>query len=226
MAATDSGANRDKYCGGKKRGPEGGTCTRPAGWGSPHPGIGRCKLHGGNAPSSVIAAERIQVAELAARYSTPRDVHPLQGVMEQYHRLAGQIAWLEARVNATDEGELFWGVESETDKPGGPDGGGGLEVKRKAGPNAYVEQLDKVGAQFAKLGVEIIRIGLETAGDAMASKFAGRLQVMLAELVAELAALAVEQPGVDLAPVFQSRMVAKVAAFAGARPGSVGGVAA
>lgn len=226
MAATESGADRDRFCGGKKRSVEGGNCTRPAGWGTSHVGIGRCKLHGGGSPSHVAAAERIQVEQLAARYSTPRDVHPLQGVLEQYHRLAGQIAWLEAKVNELPEGELFWGVESETDKPGGPDGGGGLETKRKAGPNAYVEQLDRVGVQFAKLGVEIIRIGLETAGDAMASKFAARLQVMLAELVAELAALAVERPGVDLSAQFQARMVAKVAAFAGVKPDAIEGAAA
>jgi hypothetical protein len=29
-------------CGGGTR--AGGTCTQPAGWGTPHPGVGRCKL--------------------------------------------------------------------------------------------------------------------------------------------------------------------------------------
>lgn len=36
-----------RYCGAKKRQGE-GTCKRPAGWGTEHPGTGRCKLHGGN----------------------------------------------------------------------------------------------------------------------------------------------------------------------------------
>lgn len=35
-------------CGAKKR--KGGICTRPAGWGTEHPGEGRCKLHSGSSP--------------------------------------------------------------------------------------------------------------------------------------------------------------------------------
>jgi len=37
------------YCGARKRQPNflGETCRRPAGWGTWHPTIGRCKLHGG-----------------------------------------------------------------------------------------------------------------------------------------------------------------------------------
>jgi hypothetical protein len=38
-----------KYCGARKRQPSfpGETCKRPAGWGTWHPAVGRCKLHGG-----------------------------------------------------------------------------------------------------------------------------------------------------------------------------------
>lgn len=40
-----------KYCGAKTR--SGGKCKRPAGWGTEHPGDGRCKLHGGASPRGV-----------------------------------------------------------------------------------------------------------------------------------------------------------------------------
>lgn len=36
-----------EYCGARTR--AGSPCRRPAGWGTAHPGEGRCKLHGGNA---------------------------------------------------------------------------------------------------------------------------------------------------------------------------------
>jgi hypothetical protein len=41
--------SRGRYCGARKRQPThpGETCRRPAGWGTWHPGVGRCKLHGG-----------------------------------------------------------------------------------------------------------------------------------------------------------------------------------
>jgi hypothetical protein len=211
-------------CGAKKRREE-GFCTWAAGQGTDHLGRGPCERHGGNLPSHKIHAERVGIAELAARYSTPRDVHPLQGVLEQYHRYAGQVSWLEAEVNALPKEALFWGVESETDRSGG-EGGGSSETKRKAAPHPKVEQFDKVQREYARLGVEIIRIGLETAGDALASKFAARLQQMLDELMTECAVLAMESPGADLGALFRARMVAKVAAFAGAQPKTVEGVAA
>ena len=52
-------------CGGKKH-QGGGTCTRPAGWGTDHPGYGRCKLHGGCVPSGRKAALDAAGAELEA----------------------------------------------------------------------------------------------------------------------------------------------------------------
>lgn len=35
---------------GARRKKDGNPCTRPAGWGTYHPGIGKCKLHGGSTP--------------------------------------------------------------------------------------------------------------------------------------------------------------------------------
>jgi hypothetical protein len=223
-------------CGARRKDGSGGTCRRGAGAGTDHPGVGPCSLHLGSTRNHRIAAERAQLADLAERYSVPRQVHPLDGVMEQYHRYAGQVAYLERRVNELGEDDLFWGVESETDRRNPDEAQDGdrlrtvsaaeFERKSKAGANAKLEQFDKVQAQYAKLGVEIVRIGLETAGDAMASKFAAKLQVMLGELMAECAALAEAQGAAGLADAFRARMVSKVAAFAGADPKVIEGVAA
>ncbi len=45
MLENESQAHDKKYCGAKNR--AGNPCKRPAGWGTKHPGEGRCKLHGG-----------------------------------------------------------------------------------------------------------------------------------------------------------------------------------
>ena len=47
-----SGPHERPLCGARKRQPRypGETCARPAGWGTEHPGFGRCKLHGGATP--------------------------------------------------------------------------------------------------------------------------------------------------------------------------------
>jgi hypothetical protein len=86
------------YCGGKLHKRD-GTCTRPAGWGTEHQGFGRCKLHGGNAPSGRIAgAEQQARAELARL-----DVAPVDNPLTELAKVAGQVvAWkdvLAAKVN-------------------------------------------------------------------------------------------------------------------------------
>lgn len=44
-------------CGGKTRGTrKGGECQQPAGWGTSHPGYGRCKLHGGSTQTQTAKA--------------------------------------------------------------------------------------------------------------------------------------------------------------------------
>jgi len=48
-------------CGATTR--NGGPCGQAAGWGTPHPGTGRCKLHGGAAPNAIRAAEVEQARE-------------------------------------------------------------------------------------------------------------------------------------------------------------------
>jgi hypothetical protein len=44
-----------RYCGAAKRQGD-GTCSRPAGWGTGHPGYGTCKLHLGSTRRHVAAA--------------------------------------------------------------------------------------------------------------------------------------------------------------------------
>lgn len=59
---------RDK-CGAKTR--SGGFCKQRAGWGTDHPGLGRCKLHGGKSPikhGRYSLVHRAALAEKAARF--------------------------------------------------------------------------------------------------------------------------------------------------------------
>ncbi|HMJ03254.1 MAG TPA: hypothetical protein VK506_09945 [Conexibacter sp.] len=58
---TSKAGRRGEYtgpiCGGKTRGTrKGGECQQPAGWGTTHPGYGRCKLHGGSTQTQTVKA--------------------------------------------------------------------------------------------------------------------------------------------------------------------------
>src|SRR3990172_7648888 len=43
-------------------------CTRPAGWGTDHPGVGRCKLHGGSSP-------KYMLTPLMQEWANPETIH-------------------------------------------------------------------------------------------------------------------------------------------------------
>lgn len=78
------------------------TCTQTAGWGTEHVGFGTCKLHGGNTPSHIAAAERERVeAQLAAAqktYGLPLDVEPGEALLGLVRTAAGICAWLGMQV--------------------------------------------------------------------------------------------------------------------------------
>jgi hypothetical protein len=73
-------------------------CTRPAGWGTPHPGEGRCKLHGGSTPTGIAS-----VYLKSGRYSRDLPTRLLSTYQEALADpnapdLADEIALMDARL--------------------------------------------------------------------------------------------------------------------------------
>lgn len=90
-------------CGGKKK-QGGGTCTQRAGWGTDHPGVGRCKLHGGCTPNQVAAAERQRAEAQASRVLVELGVGPVRDPFAALLELAGRVlAWQEATARLVNE---------------------------------------------------------------------------------------------------------------------------
>jgi hypothetical protein len=85
-------------CGANKRG--GGTCQKAAGWGTEHPGIGRCKFHLGNAPNHVKAAASEELRTLLGK---PVDVHPLDAIIMCIKIRAGEVQWLSLKMEELNE---------------------------------------------------------------------------------------------------------------------------
>lgn len=158
----DPAPNQDhesERCGGKLRGERPGTCRRPAGAGTNHVGIGRCKLHGGATRNHNINAQKILVQRTANAYGIPRHIDPADGLIEEYWRTAGIVAGLEAKVRSIPEDELIWGVTETTTSEDG------VTRKSKAVPNIWLKLFNEERDRFAKLGVEIVRLGLEARRD-------------------------------------------------------------
>lgn len=111
--ASDPGHDNGKpKCGSTNR--AGNPCARPAGWGTPHPGIGRCKLHGGSTPSHTAAAKNALARSTVQRLGLPREVEPQAALLEELHRSAGAVAWLDVVVGELDLEEMVWGQTRAT----------------------------------------------------------------------------------------------------------------
>ena len=104
-----------RYCGGKKKQGE-GTCTRPAGWGTDHAGAGRCKLHGGCAPSGNKAGQ-LALVERGARELFGKiapEIIPVDNPLAAYAQFTGEVmAWKQLMASLLEDLRTV-GYESES----------------------------------------------------------------------------------------------------------------
>lgn len=125
--------------------------------------------HGGGAPQvRAAAAARLAEAEARAAVATfggPREVDPGTALLEEVHRTAGHVAWLASVVAELGKEDVVWGVTEETDRPAvysqdGDQVGGGLEVKRRAAPNAWVVLYQQERQHLARVAKAAIDAGV------------------------------------------------------------------
>lgn len=88
----------DIHCGAQKANDPGSHCTRPAGWGTDHPSIGRCKWHGGATPSHNVAAERELLIRDCKVLGLPLDITPEQALLDAVKEAAGNVRFYRAMV--------------------------------------------------------------------------------------------------------------------------------
>jgi hypothetical protein len=85
----------------------GGQCRRPAGWGTPHPGVGSCKMHFGNSANGITAAAREELdRDLRGLLAKLGEPEPVENPLLRLRTLAGEIdQWLDvcrAKVRTLD----------------------------------------------------------------------------------------------------------------------------
>ncbi len=98
-------------CGARKVrriGPDGvpvdqGECKMPAGYGTPHLGVGRCHAHAGNSTRELARGAWLMGHALARELN----VTPWEALLTEVRRSAGEVAWLDAKVgSATSDADL------------------------------------------------------------------------------------------------------------------------
>lgn len=168
-----------RYCGARKRQGE-GTCTQAAGWGTDHPGIGACKLHGGSMQNHKTAAVTTQARRDVVLFGARRDIHPADALLELVQWTAGEVEYWRHRVKQLDEHELTWGVTRV--KEGGDDRGTTQEAKPNVAYSMLVDasnRLERYSASALKAGVDERRVRL---AEAQGTLLHGVLVAVLGEL--------------------------------------------
>lgn len=121
-----------------------------------------------------------EIEQSASIFGIARHIDPQQGLIEAYWRSAGIVSELEKRCAALDEQDVFFGVisdrteiERSVDVDGNPirdDAGVELftqkqKITRGARPHVLVRLFNEERDRFEKLGLEIMKLGLEVMRD-------------------------------------------------------------
>lgn len=89
-----------RHCGARTRG--GAKCKRPAGWGTDHPGTGKCKNHGGSSPSGKKAAAKQELQDFMGAAAPLMDVDPIEALLYAVRRASGVAAYCRHRTTLVE----------------------------------------------------------------------------------------------------------------------------
>lgn len=104
-AATQSG-----LCGAERH--SGGSCRRPAGWGTGHLGVGRCKNHAGSTPSHELHGALELARRRAVVMGRPIDAEPHEAILECIRIAAGEVKYASDQIAELEEAELVGPVQT------------------------------------------------------------------------------------------------------------------
>jgi hypothetical protein len=79
-------------------------CQQWKGFRTSHPGIGSCWVHGGATANHQVAADRAMVEQRMRTFGNPIEKDPLNALLEEVHRSAGHVAWLQDLVGELEHG--------------------------------------------------------------------------------------------------------------------------
>jgi len=105
MGHTSEQRDMNEMCGANKK--NGESCRAFAGQGTSHPGIGRCKFHGGSTASHEKAALKREVQRKMVMMGEPdANVTALQALLQELWASTGHVAWLRQQLAGMEKDEL------------------------------------------------------------------------------------------------------------------------
>jgi hypothetical protein len=102
MGHTPEQRSGNALCNSRKK--DGSTCRAFAGQGTDHPGVGRCKFHGGSTPNGRKNAASIEARAKMVQLGAPIDgIKPHEALLGVLRATAGHVAWLHQEIATLDD---------------------------------------------------------------------------------------------------------------------------
>lgn len=170
--------------------PAGAPCERPAGWGTEHPGIGRCKFHGGATKNATKQAALTEAVNYVLDIMGPAiDVDPMEALIWCVRIAAGEVAYATRRISELEDDEALVNPEEKTHRTGyGPKSESFDEVRSSPltlhiwiqARHAALDRLARYSKMALDAGIAERQVQLaETAGDEIAHAIRGILDGLL-----------------------------------------------
>lgn len=163
---------KKQKCGAKAR--SGNPCGRPAGWGTSHPGTGRCKMHAGSTPTGIKAAQNEMATVAVKTYGLPVEVDPHEALLDELHRTAGHVAWLAMKVQGLEDEKLH-----------GPVGGGEHSHAREE-PHVWVRLYQEERVHLGRIAKTCIEVGIEERRVRLAERMGELFAAALGRILEQL----------------------------------------
>lgn len=155
------------------------------------PGGSVCGVHGGSTRHVKRAAEKrvaIQkVRVLVETYGLPVEIAPDQAILDEVHRTAGHVAWLEQQIRALAPEALIWGVTRV--KEGGDDRG----TTEEAATHGMLKLYQQERAHLVKVCAEALRAGIEERRVKLAERDGALVAQAIRAILADLQLTAAQQ---------------------------------
>ena len=165
-------------CGKKTR--SGGFCEK---W--PIKGGKVCPTHGGSAKQVKDAAQKNlakQEAEKAvAVYGLAREIEPHQALLEEIHRTAGAVAWLEEIIRDLEKANLTRGVAKAVQLPDGS-----RTIETRAAVNVWIQLYQDERDRLVRVAKAAIECGVAERAVKLAEKQAEQLAAVVGAIVTDL----------------------------------------
>lgn len=170
-----------------------GHCTKSAGWGTNHVGAGRCRLHGGNAPSTELAGQLILARREYQVMGVPIDISPIDALLECIRIAAGEVAYASNEIARLQPDEAVIPLVSVLERPMKGEYGAELhdvakETKTDNQPQLHIwirvrqQAMDRLVAYSATA----IKAGVDIALVHIAEQTAQRLATAVGGILTEL----------------------------------------